>query len=115
MLLAVGSPIWLSLAVAALAVVLSAYVVLWSGIVSVWAVFGSLVACSVGGVGICGVFIFTARIPTGIAAFSAALVCAGLAIFLFFGCKAATKGIILLTKKISLGIKKCFVKKEVAN
>ena len=30
----------------------------------------------------------------------------------FFGCNGATKGIAILTKKIALGIKKCFVKKE---
>ena len=37
---------------------------------------------------------------------------AGLSVFLFFGCKAATKGIVLLTKAIALGIKKSFVGKE---
>lgn len=38
-LLALGSPIWLSLGIAAFAVVLSLYVVLWSLIVSVWAIW----------------------------------------------------------------------------
>jgi len=40
-------------------------------------------------------------------------VCAGVAIFLMLGCKAATKGVVLLTKLISLGLKKAFTKKEV--
>ena len=48
----------------------------------------------------------------GVALIGAGLVCAGLAIFLFYGCKEATKGTALLTQKIALGIKKCFVGKE---
>ena len=39
--------------------------------------------------------------------------CVGLSIFAFFGCKAATKGIFILTKKIVLGIKNLLLKKEV--
>ncbi|MBQ7315333.1 MAG: DUF1700 domain-containing protein [Clostridia bacterium] len=111
-LLLLGSPIWLSLAIAAFAVILSLYVVLWSLIVSVWAVFASLIGCAIGGV-IAGIFFaLSGNGLTGIAMVGAGIVCAGLAIFLFFGCKAATKGIIHLTKKIALGIKKCFIKKE---
>ena len=40
------------------------------------------------------------------------IVCAGLSIFMFFGCKAVTKGILILTKKIALRIKSCFIRKE---
>lgn len=113
-LLALGSPIWLSLAIAALVVVLSLYVVLWSAIVSVWAVFASLAACAVGGVAAGGVLACVGNVPSGIALLGAGLVCAGLAILLHFGCGAATGGIVWLTKKIAFGIKKCFVRKEVA-
>jgi len=42
------------------------------------------------------------------------LVLAGLSVFVFFGCKAATKGLIILTKKTALAVKKCFIKKEAA-
>jgi len=111
-LLILGAPIWLSLAVAALSVILSLYIVLLSVIVSVWAVFASLVGCVIGGALSGGVLIFNGHILVGITVISLALVCAGLAIFLFFGCTAATKGIVLLTKKIALGIKKCFVKRR---
>ena len=44
--------------------------------------------------------------------FAAGLVCAGLAIFLFYGCKAVTKGCAWLTKMILLATKRCFIKKE---
>ena len=42
----------------------------------------------------------------------ACLVLAGLAILMFLGCLAASKGALLLTKKIALGIKSLFVRKE---
>lgn len=113
-LLALGSPIWLSLGIAAVAVILSGYVSLWAVIISLWSVFVSLIACAVAGItaGI-AVTIYESCL-SGIAMISASIVCAGLSIFMFFGCMAATKGILLLTKKSSLWIKKCFVKKEEA-
>lgn len=49
-LLALGLPVWLSLGLAALAVVLSLYVVVWSLDASLWAVFAALGAGAAGGV-----------------------------------------------------------------
>ena len=112
LLLALGSPIWLSLLIAAFAVILSLYVSIWSVIVSLWAVFASLVACAAGGIIAGIVFIVVGHALTGVCMIGAAFVCAGLSIFGFFGCKVATKGLLCLTKKLALGIKKCFVKKE---
>ena len=112
MLLVLGSPIWLSLLIAAFAVILSLYASLWSVIISLWAVFGSLVCGAFGGIVAGIVFVLSGNGLTGIAMFGAGFLCAGLSIFLFFGCKAATKGTLLLTKKIALGIKNYFVKKD---
>lgn len=111
-LIAIGSPIWLSLALAALAVIFSLYVSLWSVVVSLWATFGAFVGsalgCLAGGFGFAvGGYTFP-----GLTLLSAGLVCAGLSILLFFGCKAATKGTAILAKKIVLGIKFAFVGKE---
>ncbi|MBQ9780807.1 MAG: DUF1700 domain-containing protein [Clostridia bacterium] len=111
-LLAVGSPLWLSLAVAALAVILSLYVVLWSVIVSLWAVFAAVAICTPGGLAAGILFACQGNFPVCASMISAALVCGGLAIFLFFGCMAATKGTAKLTGKIALSIKKCFMRKE---
>ena len=108
-LLAVGSPIWLSLAVATFSIILSIYAVLWSLTVSVWAVFASLVGCAVGGVISGMIFAIGGNVTTGVAVIGAAFISAGLCIFSFFGCKAATRGIIYLTKKIAFCIKKCFI------
>ena len=111
-LLILGSPIWISLGVAAVATILSLYISLWAVIISLWAVFASLAACFIGGVSACVIFAMGGNVASGVAMLAAGIVCAGLSIFMFFGCTAATKGIIKLTKNIALGIKKCFVGKE---
>ena len=105
-LLVLGSPIWLSLLIAAIAVVLSVYISLWSIIISLWAVFGSIVACAFAGI-LCGiVFAMVGYGITGVAMIAAGLILAGLSIFLFYGCKLVTTGTVLLTKKIFRRLKK---------
>ncbi len=113
-LLVLGSPIWLPLLLAAFAVFISLYVVAWSVIVSLWSVFGSLAACFIGGIASGAVFSILGNGLTGLLIMGAGIVCAGLAIFMFLGCKAATKATLRLTKKIALSIKKSFIKKEEA-
>lgn len=113
-LLALGSPIWLSLGIAAFAVILALYISLWAVIISLWSVFASLAACSIGGVPACVIFAVGGNGASGVAMLAAGIVCAGLAIFMFYGCKAATKGTLILTKKIAIWIKNCFRGKEVA-
>ena len=111
-LLVLGSPIWFSLAVAAVSVILSLYVVLWSVVISFWAVFASLIA---GGIGVIVGGVVLAVIGSsisGIALIGSGLVCVGISLFVFLGCSAFTKCTVILTKKIALGIKKCFIRKE---
>ena len=109
-LLAVGSPIWLSLLLAAIAVVVSLYAALWSVVAALWTVFGSLIACAFAGVGAGIGMAIGKSVLTGLWLAGCGLVCGGLAIFLFYGCKASTVGTALLAKKLLLWIKKCFVK-----
>lgn len=111
-LLALGSPIWLSLAIAAFAVILSLYAVIWSVLISLLAIFTSLLGCAIGATVSGIVFSSTGNSLSGIAMIGTGIFCAGMSIFAFFGCKAATKGILLLTKRIALGVKKCFIGKE---
>ena len=113
-LLVLGSPLWLSLLIAAFAVFLSLYVVFWSVIISLWAVFASFVACGLAGIAAGVYFAAGGNGLTGIAMIGAGIVCAGLSVFMFFVCKAATKGISNLTKKLAIRIKNCFIKKEEA-
>ena len=111
-LLWVGSPVWIPLLLSAFAVVLSLYASLWAVVVSLWACFGALIGSGVG-VALSGILLsFTANLPTGVALIGAGAVCTGLSIFFFYLCRVMTVGTILLPKKIALGIKKHFLKKE---
>ena len=113
-LLAVGSPIWVPLLIAVVALAFLLYVSLWSIVISLWAVFASLVVCAVAGL-IMGVALsVSGNVYGGLMAVAAGFVCAGLAVFLFYGCKVATKGIALLAKIIVLSVKKGLTKKEEA-
>lgn len=113
-LLVLGSPIWLSLLIAAFAVVFSLYVVLWALLICLWAVFAAFTVCALVCVAAGISFTVQGNGLSGLAVLAAGLVLAGLAIFLFFACKAASKGVVKLTGKIARGIKKCFMKKEEA-
>ena len=86
-LLVLGSPLWLSLLISAFAVVLSLYVVLWSVVVSLWSVFVALAASAIGVLAGGVVFLCCGHPFSGLACIAASLVCGGLSIFSFFGCK----------------------------
>ena len=110
-LLILGSPIWISLGLAFLAVAISIYVSLWSVIISLWAVDLSLAACLLGGIAACAILLTLGHTASALYILGAALLCGGVAIFMFFGCKAVTKGILLLTKNITLSFKNLFIKR----
>ncbi len=105
-LLALGSPLWACLLLAVFAVAVTLYLSLWAVIISLWALFASIIACGFGILVSGAVFGLGNNGYTGIAMIGGALVCIGLSIFLFFGCKAVTKGTVLLTKKIFQALKR---------
>lgn len=111
-LLALGSPVWLSLGIAAVSVILALYISLWAVIVSLWAVIVSLAICAVAGVPICIVFAARGIIVPGLVMLAAGIVCAALSILMFFGCREAARGILILTKRITMQIKNLFIGKE---
>ncbi len=112
-LLVLGSPVWLSLLIALLAVIVAVYAVIWSLIISLWAIEVSLAACALGGVFASAVFMSQGNIVSGLFVLGAGLICAGVAIFGFFGCKYAVKAILKFTHCMVVCIKSMFVKKEV--
>ena len=114
LLLVLGSPIWISLLIAALAVLISVYAAWWSVIVSLWACFGAFCGVAFGGI-VAGIaMIVGAEAVVGFALLAAGLVCAGLSVFVFLACKAATKVTINLTQKVILSVKKRIFEKEAA-
>lgn len=105
-LLVLGSPIWLSLGIAAFAVIISLYFLLWAVIISLWAVFASTVASSIAGVLACVFHIAGGNGSIyGIAMLAAGIVCAGLSVLMFYVCKAVTTWTVMITKKIAIWIK----------
>lgn len=111
-LLALGSPIWLSLTASLFAVLLSTYAVLWSVIIVLWSVFASLVAVAPACILLSVIALIGKNGILGIACIGISLLSAGLAVFVFFGCKAATVGMARLSKAIVLKIKTALVRKE---
>ena len=111
LLLILGSPIWLSLAVAAFAVIFSLWISLWSVIVSLFAVTLSLVAGAPVGIGI-GIFSVCRGEPAAGAAYlGLGIACAGLSILFFFLSRLTAKGGIILTKRLFWLLKRCFGKR----
>lgn len=113
--LILGSPIWLSLLVAALAVLLSVYIVIWAVDVVLWVTDLSMACGSVGCMVTACIFLSQKNGWAALALFGAALAAAGLSILLFFGSRYVTRGILVLTKTILIRIKLSFVRKKVSS
>lgn len=115
LLLALGSPVWVPLLIAALAVGLSLYAAVWAVMVSLWAVVFSLAAGAAAGVFLAAGYLTQGNFPGAAFLLGAGAISAGLGILLFFGCWALTKGWLRLTKRALLGMKELFMRKERAD
>lgn len=111
-LLIAGSPIWVALLGALGSIVLALYAVLWSGIVCLWAGEAALLGSMLGGIVMSAVGFLSDNALVGWAMVGAVIFCAGAAIFLFHGCKAASKGAWYLTWQFPHWVKALFHKKE---
>lgn len=111
-LISIGSPVWVPVLIALLAVAFSLYIVLWMIDICLWAVFVSFAASFIGGIVSGIVFISRGHLLAGISMIGAGIMLAGLAILMFFISKLAAKAIVKLTAKMMLLLKKCFAKKE---
>ena len=113
-LLAVGSPIWLTLLIAVAVIVFALYVVLWSLVASVWAVGASFVGVFLGSIVALVLSCVYGQIGAGIILIllGVGLIFGGLAIFLWFGARAATRGAWCLSKMFLFLVKRCFIRKE---
>ncbi len=113
-LLAIGSPIWVSLLICVLAVIFSIYVSIWAVVISLWAVLGSFVGSSIGGILTGAILACMGNGAMGFAMIGAGITLAGLSILLFYGCRSWTKWTLGMGKALALGVKKSFVNKEEA-
>lgn len=110
-LLVLGSPIWLSLLISVIAVILTIYIVFWSVIVSLWAIEVSVSAVALISIFGLPIYFLQGNLPAGIFVVGCGLLLAGLAIFIFYGCAWGTKGLMWFSKKIFIFIKRKFVRK----
>lgn len=112
-LIILGSPIWISLILAAVSVVFSVYISLWSVVASFWmvgiSIFATALASLASGLAL---LIIAGNAGAGILFLGAAIFLTGIGIFGFWGCKALTVFMFKLSKLILKWIKNCFVKKE---
>ena len=111
-LIVVGSPVWLPLLAAAVAVMIAVYAVLWSLALAVWCACLGLGAGALGSLGCMVLWLIRSGPFPALAALGSAFVCAGGAILLFFGAKLATRGIIWLSCRVTHFIKARFVKRS---
>ena len=111
-LLVLGFPVWLPLLTAVFAIVFSICIVLWAVILSLWAVEVSFAVGSLGGTAVGILLACKGELSQSVLTIGAGMVLGGLSIFLFFGCRAATRGASVLSGKIALGIKSLFLRKE---
>ena len=114
-LLALGSVVWIPLLAAALICLLALYIVIWAVAVVFYAADLTLAAGAITGVFGCVLFFVQGSIGAGIAIFGMGLILAGLAVLAFFGCNQVARGILFISKRILLGIKSCFIRKETQN
>ena len=110
-LVILGSPIWLSIAVAMFAVVLSIYIVIWSLIIVLFAVVLSILAAGVAGIVLFAVNIMSASVPA-LLVLGLGLICLGMTAPAFLGAVAAAKGVCRLTGRIARWIRSLFIRKD---
>ena len=111
-LLSVGSVVWAPVLLSLIAGAIVLYAVLWSLVACVYAVQAAFGGGALAGIVHGVVQIVSSNVWGGIVLIGASLVLAGFTIFMIFACKWATLGTIRLTKKMILGIKSRFIRKE---
>ena len=112
LLLVLGFPLWLPLLIAASVLLLSGWIVVWALVLCLWAVELSLVAGAFGGLAAALQYLLRGQMAQGLLLLGASLVLGGLAIFLFYGCKAATGGAARLTRKSAVWAWSLFQREE---
>ena len=112
-LLIVGAPLWVPLAIAAASILFSAYVVVWSLVIVVFSVNLSFAAVGISGIVGGAVLSVTGSGAQALLYVGGGLVCIGLAILCFFVSVKAAAGAVWIGKRFVMGVKSAFVGKAV--
>jgi len=108
-LLVLGFPVWFPILVALICVFFSLYLTVWILILSMWIVDLSFAISSIAGIVALVFAIVQGSFPMIMLSIGTMLVMGGLAVLLFFACKAATVGFAKATGRMMVGIKTMFV------
>ena len=111
-LLILGFPLWFPLLLSAFIIILAFYIVIWSLVISLFAIDLSLGFASIAALVMAIIYLFQGKISSAVLMLGASAICAGLTVLLFIGSITAAKGMCVVTKKSILGIKSWFVRKE---
>ena len=106
-LLILGSPVWLPLLLSFIVVCLVLYLCFWIIILSLYVIDLSVFISGIAGV--IGAVIQTGGVPVMTFFIGCGVALIGLGILLFFGFNQVTRGMLFLSKKMAVGIKKMFV------
>lgn len=111
-LLVLGSPIWLSLLVAMVAVLFAVYVSIWAVAVSLWAIEVSFAVCAVAGVLGGVVYLALANAGGGIFLLGCGILLVGLSIFAYYGCLYICKWLTIASKQFVIWLKRTLMKRR---
>ena len=111
-LLVLGSPIWLSLGIAAVTIVLSVYLLLWAVMAMLWTMDVSLGALSLGCMVSGIVSASGGMLPQALLYLGTVFLCAGLAVAGFVGCLKLTTMFAKVSALILRWIKSLFISKK---
>lgn len=108
-LIILGFPLWFPLLITAFVLCLVAYILIWTLVIVVYSVELSFIVTSIAGLVAFFVYLFAGQF--NLIPLAAAIMCAGGAVLLYFGCTEVTKLTIKLSKNIVLKIKTAFIRK----
>lgn len=114
-LLVVGSPIWLSLALAAASVLFAVYLTIWALVVTVWALAVALLVAAPLALVTFLICVAYGYFWVGIWELGGGLIVAGIGIFCLYGALKASAALIDVSKRYVLKVRSWFLKKEIAH
>lgn len=111
-LLCLGAPLWIPLLIAIAAILAAVYIVVWAVIVCLYAANLCVAAGAVLGIAMTVTYCSSGKIAAGITFAGVALVCAGLAVLLLFGCNWCAKHLLRMSKRGYERFKALFVQRR---
>ena len=111
-LLVLGFPVWFPILIALVSVIFSVYLTLWIIVITLYAVDLSLAVASIASIASAFVAFIGGEPLVGLASIGSFMVCGALSVLMFFGCGYVVKGVVFVTRKMLLGIKSWFIGKE---